>query len=122
MPYFVELASPEDNDHPTLQKVEEILQRNDFTPSFIKSMLDQVRWKFSLTELDDYHCWKWKYFLYGLFFENHPVWGKKIMIDYNYIDSFFAFIQNDDEISGIAPLFEQICREDIEKHLSFLMF
>ena len=40
--------------HPSLQKLEEDLALNEFTPSFIKTILDRVRREFPLHELDDY--------------------------------------------------------------------
>jgi flagellar biosynthesis protein FlhF len=41
-------------DHPTLQRLEEDLLLNEFTPSFIKSLLERARREFPLNELDDY--------------------------------------------------------------------
>ena len=40
--------------HPSLQKLEEDLFLNDFTPSFVKGILDRARREFPLHELDDY--------------------------------------------------------------------
>jgi flagellar biosynthesis protein FlhF len=40
--------------HPSLQKLEEDLILNEFTPSFIKTILEKTRHEFSLNELDDY--------------------------------------------------------------------
>jgi len=40
--------------HPTLQRLEEDLLLNEFTPSFIKSILERARREFALNELDDY--------------------------------------------------------------------
>jgi len=41
-------------EHPSLQRLEEDLQLNEFTPSFIKSILERTRREFSLNDLDDY--------------------------------------------------------------------
>jgi len=41
-------------DHPSLQRLEEDLLLNEFTPSFIKGILERTRREFSLNELDDY--------------------------------------------------------------------
>lgn len=40
--------------HPSLQRLEEDLILNEFTPSFIKAVLERTRREFSLNELDDY--------------------------------------------------------------------
>ncbi|MDR0448603.1 MAG: flagellar biosynthesis protein FlhF [Treponema sp.] len=40
--------------HPALQKLEEDLLLNEFTPSFVKTILEKVRKEFPLHELDDY--------------------------------------------------------------------
>jgi flagellar biosynthesis protein FlhF len=40
--------------HSSLQRLEEDLALNEFTPSFIKTILEKTRHEFSLTELDDY--------------------------------------------------------------------
>ena len=47
-------ASLESLNHPSLQKLEDDLALNEFTPSFIKTMLERVRREFPLDELDDY--------------------------------------------------------------------
>jgi flagellar biosynthesis protein FlhF len=41
-------------DHPALQRLEEDLLLNEFTPSFIKLLLERARREFPLNELDDY--------------------------------------------------------------------
>jgi len=41
-------------DHPSLQRLEEDLLLNEFTPSFIKMILERTRREFSLNDLDDY--------------------------------------------------------------------
>ena len=46
--------SLENLNHPSLQKLEEDLLLNEFTPSFIKTTLERVRREFPLDELDDY--------------------------------------------------------------------
>jgi flagellar biosynthesis protein FlhF len=47
-------SSHESTVHPSLQKLEEDLFLNDFTPSFVKKILDRARREFPLHELDDY--------------------------------------------------------------------
>ncbi|GHV85635.1 flagellar biosynthesis protein FlhF [Spirochaetia bacterium] len=42
------------SDHPSLQKLEEDLLANDFSSSFIQSILERVRREFPLDELTDY--------------------------------------------------------------------
>jgi flagellar biosynthesis protein FlhF len=46
--------APEIVNHPSLQKLEEDLYLNEFTPSFTKAILERVRREFPLDELDDY--------------------------------------------------------------------
>ncbi|MDR2702165.1 MAG: flagellar biosynthesis protein FlhF [Spirochaetaceae bacterium] len=48
------LAVPGGIDHPALQRLEEDLLLNEFTPSFIKLLLERARREFPLNELDDY--------------------------------------------------------------------
>jgi flagellar biosynthesis protein FlhF len=40
--------------HPTIEQVEDVLQRNDFDRSYIKMISDKIRSQFSLDELEDY--------------------------------------------------------------------
>jgi flagellar biosynthesis protein FlhF len=47
-------ASAERIEHASLQKLEEDLLQNDFSPSFIKTILERVRREFPLEELDNY--------------------------------------------------------------------
>jgi flagellar biosynthesis protein FlhF len=41
-------------EHPGLSRIAEILVHNDFTPSYIKGLLDRVRKELSLEDLDDF--------------------------------------------------------------------
>jgi len=41
-------------EHPSLQRLEEDLLLNEFTPSFVRNILERVRREFSLNELDNY--------------------------------------------------------------------
>lgn len=40
--------------HPTIKKMEELLQTNEFTMPFIQKICDRIRTEFSLEELDDF--------------------------------------------------------------------
>jgi flagellar biosynthesis protein FlhF len=46
--------SAEQTEHPALVKLEEDLAQNDFSPGFIKTILDRARREFPLEELDNY--------------------------------------------------------------------
>ena len=48
------MPAAENGNHPSLKKLEEDLLLNDFTMSFVKTILDYVRREFPLHELDDY--------------------------------------------------------------------
>lgn len=41
------------SDHPAIAGMREVLERNDFTPSYTKSMLERMRAELSIAELDD---------------------------------------------------------------------
>ena len=45
---------PENNLHPTLKKIQTLLQKNDFTPAYVRGMLAKCRRNFSLDELEEY--------------------------------------------------------------------
>ena len=47
-------ARQENNNHPSIQKLEDDLFNNEFSPSFVKTIVDRARREFPLTELDDY--------------------------------------------------------------------
>jgi flagellar biosynthesis protein FlhF len=47
---------PENQDHPVLGKLEEDLALNDFSPAYIKSMIERVRREFALEDLDNYEA------------------------------------------------------------------
>ncbi len=47
-------VSAEPNEHPTIRRIEEILEENEFTPSYIKKMSERIRAQFSLERLDDF--------------------------------------------------------------------
>ncbi|MDR2551754.1 MAG: flagellar biosynthesis protein FlhF [Treponema sp.] len=47
-------ASREGEDHPSLTRLEEDLAANDFSPSFIKTILDRIRGEFPLKDLNEY--------------------------------------------------------------------
>ncbi|MDR0403981.1 MAG: flagellar biosynthesis protein FlhF [Treponema sp.] len=46
--------SAENQNHPVLEKLEEDLTLNDFSPSYIRAMIERVRREFALEDLDDY--------------------------------------------------------------------
>lgn len=41
--------------HPTIQKIEELLEQNEFTLSYIRMIEDKIKAQFSLAELDDFN-------------------------------------------------------------------
>jgi flagellar biosynthesis protein FlhF len=41
-------------EHPTLERLEELFSQNDFSPAYTKTMLNRVRKEFSLAALEDY--------------------------------------------------------------------
>ena len=41
--------------HPTIQRIEEVLEQNEFTMSYIRMIENKIRTQFSLEELDDYN-------------------------------------------------------------------
>jgi flagellar biosynthesis protein FlhF len=43
-----------DEEHPTLEKLEELFAQNDFSPGYTRMMLDRVRKEFSLDGLEDF--------------------------------------------------------------------
>jgi flagellar biosynthesis protein FlhF len=47
-------AKRENNNHPSIQKLEDDLFNNEFCPSFARMILDRARREFPLNELDDY--------------------------------------------------------------------
>ncbi|MCL1929292.1 MAG: flagellar biosynthesis protein FlhF [Treponema sp.] len=47
-------ARPENSNHPSIQKLEEDLFNNEFSSSFVKTIVARARREFPLTELDDY--------------------------------------------------------------------
>ena len=47
-------SRPENSNHPSIQKLEEDLFNNEFSPSFVKIIMDRSRSEFPLNELDDY--------------------------------------------------------------------
>ncbi|MDR1597195.1 MAG: flagellar biosynthesis protein FlhF [Treponema sp.] len=48
------LRGPPEEEHPTLQRLEELFYQNDFSPGYTKTMLNRVRKEFSLDALEDY--------------------------------------------------------------------
>ena len=55
------------------------------------------------------------YFVY--FLKKSYMWGKKLVIQYNRKnDSFSTYLQNNKCIGGIAPVFEDICRNDLSSY------
>lgn len=44
----------QEQKHPTLKKIEELLELNDFSPSFIETMLQCIRTAFSIEDLNNY--------------------------------------------------------------------
>ncbi len=50
----IKQAGTENKDHPTIKKIEELLQLNEFTPKYIRKITDNIRNTFSLDEIDDY--------------------------------------------------------------------
>ena len=51
-----EQGSPDalSGEHETVSKIEELLERNDFSTGFVKAFLSRIRSEFSLDELDDF--------------------------------------------------------------------
>ena len=47
-------AAQADGKHPAIQRIEELLAENEFTPSYIKGICERVREHFSLDELGDF--------------------------------------------------------------------
>ena len=45
-----------DQEHETLNRIEELLFANDFTREYTKSIMDRLRKEVSLDELEDYNC------------------------------------------------------------------
>ncbi|MDR2079783.1 MAG: flagellar biosynthesis protein FlhF [Treponema sp.] len=45
---------PPGEEHPTLERLEELFYQNDFSPAYTKTMLNRVRKEFSLDDLEDY--------------------------------------------------------------------
>jgi flagellar biosynthesis protein FlhF len=43
-------------EHPTLKQIEELLELNDFFPSYSRNILDRVKKEFSLEDLENYHA------------------------------------------------------------------
>lgn len=48
-------AGPHDNEHPTLAKIDQLLEENDFSPAYRAELMARARSEFSLDELDDYY-------------------------------------------------------------------
>jgi flagellar biosynthesis protein FlhF len=46
----------ENQDHPVLRKLEEDLTLNDFSPAYIRMMIERVRREFALEDLNDYEA------------------------------------------------------------------
>jgi flagellar biosynthesis protein FlhF len=48
------LKGPPGEEHPTLERLEELFYQNDFSPAYTKTILNRVRKEFSLDDLEDY--------------------------------------------------------------------
>jgi flagellar biosynthesis protein FlhF len=51
---FDATARPQGEDHPALDRLEELFFQNDFSPAYTKLMLDRARKEFSLDDLEDF--------------------------------------------------------------------
>ncbi len=49
-------SSSDSSDHETIVKVQELLERNDFSPSFIRTLCSRICSEFSLQELGDFQA------------------------------------------------------------------
>lgn len=47
---------PEDDEHPTVSKIERLMVDNDFSYSFIRKTIDRMKRELSLEELDDFNA------------------------------------------------------------------
>jgi flagellar biosynthesis protein FlhF len=45
-----------ENEHPTLARIDQVLQENDFSPVYRSELISRARSEFSLDELDDYEA------------------------------------------------------------------
>lgn len=50
----LDIISSETETHSSIRRIEELLETNEFTPSYIRKMVDRIRTEFSLDELDDF--------------------------------------------------------------------
>ncbi len=50
----VSAGIPAEEKHPSLKKIEDILEDNDFSPSFVKAVLETLRREFALDDLDNF--------------------------------------------------------------------
>lgn len=50
----LDIISSDADTHSSIRKIEELLELNEFTPSYIRNMVDRIRSEFSLDELDDF--------------------------------------------------------------------
>ena len=53
---LAETGGVEEEEHPTIARIEQLLEQNDFTVSFVKGIANRLRKEFSLDALDDFEA------------------------------------------------------------------
>lgn len=52
----IKSTGPADEEPETIIKIREVLENNEFSPAYVRSIINRIRKEFSLTELEDYHA------------------------------------------------------------------